>query len=325
MKYRKIPGIDKALSALTYGTPWTATKAQTRAEAFRSYDLAWEAGFRCFDTAHSYGEGEETLGLWLTDRKHRSEAVLLDKGCNPGQQGSPDVMSAATIREQLTQSLQRLKTDCVEIYVLHRDDASVPVDEIIEELNQLKKEGKLLIFGASNWTFERIQTANAFAQAHGLESFSAFSPAYSLAEYIRDPWGGSVALSGEAAEPYRNWLKENRMPVFCYSSLGRGYLSGKFRTDSEKPIEECIGKGSILEYDAPVNRARLSRAEKLAEEKGVSVSQICLAWLLKQPLELFPIVAPTSEAHIADNVAALDIDLTDAECEWLEKGCDHEL
>ena len=122
MNYRKIPGIDKPLSALTYGTPWTATKAQTRAEAFESYDLAWEAGFRCFDTAHSYGEGEETLGLWLSDRKHRSEAVLLDKGCNPGQQGSPDVMSAATIRAQLDQSLRRLRTDCVELYVLHRAD-----------------------------------------------------------------------------------------------------------------------------------------------------------------------------------------------------------
>ena len=323
MNYRKIPGIDNPLSALTYGTPWTATKAQTRAEAFKSYDLAWEAGFRCFDTAHSYGEGEETLGLWLSDRKHRSEAVLLDKGCNPGQQGSPDVMSAATIRAQLDQSLRRLRTDCVELYVLHRDDPSVPVEEIIGELNRLQKEGKLLKFGASNWTFERIQAAGACAKAQGLESFSAFSPAYSLAEYIRDPWGGSVALSGEAAEPYRSWLRENRMPVFCYSSLGRGYLSGKFRTDGTKPIEECIGKGSILEYDAPVNRARLSRAEQLAKEKGTSVSQICLAWLLKQPMELFPIAAPTSEAHIADNVKALDLTLTEDECHWLEKGQNH--
>ena len=75
-----------------------------------------------------------------------------------------------------------------------------------------------------------------------------------------------------------------------------------------------------MEYDAPVNRSRLARAERLAAEKGVSVSQICLAWLLKQPLEIFPIVAPTSAAHIADNAAALDIDLSENECRWLEEG-----
>ena len=320
MKYRYLPGIDNPLSALTYGTPWTATKEQTRQEAFLSYDLAWEAGFRTFDTAHSYGLGEETLGLWLSSRKRRNEAVILDKGCNPGQGGSPDVMSASLIREQIEQSLIRLRTDRVEMYVLHRDDPNVPVDGIVDELNRLRTEGKLIRFGASNWTFARIQEANAYAAACGLESFSAVSPAYSLAEYISDPWGGSVALSGASQQQYRNWLRETRMPVFCYSSLGRGYLSGKFRTDGDKPIEECIGRGSILEYDAPVNRARLARAEQLAKEKDASVSQICLAWLLKQPLELFPIVAPTCEAHIRDNVKALDIRLTDSECAWLKGG-----
>lgn len=325
MKYKFLTGIDKPLSTLTYGTPWMATKVSTRADAYRSYDLAWDAGFRCFDTAHSYGEAEETLGLWLADRKHRDEAVILDKGCNPGQVGSPDIMSAATIREQITRSLKRLKTDHVELYLLHRDDVSVPVDEIIEELNRLRREGKLLRFGASNWTFERIKAADAYAQAHGLKSFSAVSPAYSLAEYIHDPWGGSVALSGTAAKTYREWLRISRIPVFCYSSLGRGYLSGKFRTDGERPIDECIGKGSIMEYDAPVNRARLARAERLAAEKRVSVSQICLAWLLRQPLEIFPIVAPTSKAHIADNAAALDIDLSENECRWLEEGETNEL
>ncbi|MBR7040587.1 MAG: aldo/keto reductase [Clostridia bacterium] len=320
MKYRFIDGIDKPLSFLTYGTPRTATDSRTRKEAFESYDLAWEAGFRTFDTAHSYGEGEETLGLWLRDRGHRDEAVILDKGCNPGQHGSPDVMSAALIRQQIEQSLLRLKTDRVELYVLHRDDPSVPADGIIYELNRLKREGKLIRFGASNWTLERISAANNYASAHGLDGFSAVSPAYSLAEYIHDPWGGSVALSGEQQAEYRNWLMRERIPVFCYSALGRGYLSGKFRTDGGAPIEDCIGKGSIMEHDAPVNRARLARAEKLAAEKGAGVAQVCLAWLLKQPFDIFPIVAPSGSEHIAEIAAALDIELTQDECEWLLKG-----
>lgn len=317
MLYATLSGIDKPLSRLTYGTPVTATREATRDEAFKSYDLAWEAGFRTFDTAHSYGCGEETLGLWLASRGHRQETVILDKGCNPGQNGSDDVFSAQTVREQLEMSLRRLRTDHVELYILHRDDPARPVDEIVEALNRLKREGKVLRFGGSNWTLPRLQAANAYAAANGLEGFTAVSPAYSLAEYLRDPWGGSVSISGDAQRPFRDWLGTQGIPVFCYSSLGRGYLSGKFRTDGDQPIEACIGEGTILEYDGPSNRARLARAEKLAAEKGCAVSTVCLAWLLRQPLELFPIVAPSSREHIAEAVAALALALTDVECAWL--------
>lgn len=317
MIYAMLEGIDKPLSRLTYGTPGSATRTDLRAEAFHSYDLAWEAGFRTFDTANSYGAGEETLGAWLASRGLRNQAVILDKGCNPGQNGSTDRFSAATIRSQVEESLRRLQTDHVELYILHRDDPTVPVDEIVEELNRLHKEGKILRFGGSNWTLERLLQVEAYAQQHQLESFTAVSPAYSLAEYIRDPWGGSVALSGKDRESFRAWLHENRLPVFCYSSLGRGYLSGKFRTDGNTPIEQCLRQGPILEYDAPVNRARLARAEQLAEQKHCTVSHICLAWLLKQPMNLFPIVAPTSEEHIRDNAEALNLPLSDAEAEWL--------
>lgn len=317
MKYRNLYGIDKPLSILTYGTPGNATKEETRREAFHCYDLAWEAGFRTFDTGYSYGCGEETLGAWLSSRHHRNEAVILDKGCNPGMAGSTDIFCAQTIRDQVEKSLLRLRTDHVELYILHRDDSSIPVDEIVEELNRLHQEGKVIRFGGSNWTLDRIREANAYANAHGLEPFSVVSPAYSLAEYIHDPWGGSVALSGHAQAEYRQWLGETGTPVFCYSSLARGYLSGKFRTDGVKPMEECIWEGTIKEYDAPENRARLARAERLADKKGCAVSTVCLAWLLHQPMELFPIITPSGRAHIQENVAALDLQITDRECEWL--------
>ena len=321
MKYRMLEGIDKPLSALTYGTSGPAFMGgEYRDAAFRIYDLAWEAGFRTYDTAHSYGAGEETLGAWLSSRGHRSEAVILDKGCNPGQKGCDDVFSAQTVREQLEESLRKLQTNHVELYILHRDDPSVPVDAIVEELNLLKKEGKVLRFGGSNWTMERVIAANTYAEAHGLTGFTVVSPAYSLVEYIHDPWGGSVALSGAAQQPYRDWLTQNQMPVFCYSSSARGYLSGKFRTDGTKPIEDCIRPEPIMEYDAPVNRARLQRAEKLAAEKGCQVPQIGLAWLLHQPVNLFPIVSPTSPDHITDNVKALELSLSDEECSWLLDG-----
>ena len=318
MTYKRIDGIDKDLSALTYGTPWPATRPQTRKEALRCYDMAWEAGFRTFDTAHSYGCGEETLGEWLASRGVRDEAVILDKGCNPGQKESADVFCAATVREQAEESLRRLRTDRVELYILHRDDPSVPVGGIVEELNRLKDEGRILRFGGSNWTMERVLEANAYAASHGLEGFSAVSPAWSLAEYVRDPWGGSVSLSGEGRKPYRDWLRHTQIPVFCYSSLGRGYLSGKFRTNGAKPIEECIAQAPITEYDSPDNRSRLARADALAETKGCTVSGVCLAWLLQQGLNVFPIVAPTGEEHIRADAEVACMRLTPEELTFLD-------
>ena len=319
MQYKTIAGIRKSLSALTYGTPGSAFGGYEE-DAFRSYDLAWDAGFRTFDTAHSYGAGEEILGKWLASRGHRNDAVILDKGCNPGQKGSNDIFSAETIRTQLEESLRKLQPDHVELYILHRDDPSVPVDAIVEELNRLQKEGRILAFGGSNWRFDRVLAANAYAEVHGLVGFAAVSPAYSLLDYEHDPWGGSVSLAGDAQKDYRAWLQQTQLPVFNYSSLGRGYLSGKFRTDGGKPIEECLHPAPIMEYDGPVNRARLARAEQLAQEKDCTVSQIGLAWLFAQPLNLFPLVSPSSEAHIRDNVEALNIHLTEEERSWLLNG-----
>lgn len=322
MKYKVMEGIQQPLSTLVFGASYAAVVGKTE-EAMKIYDMAWEAGFRTFDTAHSYGNCEAVLGEWLKSRNHRSEAVILDKGCNPGQKGGaePDEgLNAKTIRSQLEMSLQRLQTDHVELYVLHRDDPGVSVDETIEILNELKKEGKLLKFGGSNWTFKRVLEAQEYAARHGLEGFSAVSPAFSMVQYMQDPWGGSVALSGDAQADYRAWLAANQLPVFAYSSLARGYLSGRFMPDSGRPIEECLYSAPIIEYDCPENRARLLRAKALGEELGYSVAQIALAWLVHQPMNIYPLVTPTTLPHMMDNAQALEIELTPAQCRWLENG-----
>ena len=322
MKYKVIEGIDKPLSTLVFGASYAAVVGN-KDDAFKIYDMVWEAGFRTFDTAHSYGNCEAVLGEWLESRNYRSEAVILDKGCNPGQKGGTEPgegLNAQTIRSQLEMSLKRLRTDHVELYVLHRDDPSVPVDETVEILNELKKEGKLLKFGGSNWTFKRVLEVQAYADQHGLEGFSAVSPAFSMARYIQDPWGGSVALSGDEQADYRAWLAANQMPVFAYSSLARGYLSGKFRPDGDRPIEECLYSAPIIEYDSPDNRERLLRARALGEELGLTVPQIALAWLVHQPQNIYPLVTPTTLPHIMDNARALDIQLTPAQIKWLATG-----
>lgn len=322
MQYRKLEGIGPKVSRLVYGTAGAVCRSPE--EAYDCLEYAFSRGFTVFDTAHSYGPSEENIGYWLSRSSHREEIVLFDKGFNPNQTYDSvcDAFSPDTIRAQLRMSLRRLGTDYVDFYVLHRDDPSCPFEVIIDVLNELREKGMLKRFGASNWTMERVIAANHYASAHGMEGFSVLSPGFSIMPLVKDPCGGSVTLSGENSHAFRDWLAETGMPVFPYSSLARGYVSGRFRTDEERPIGEVLNPLTIAEYDCPENRALLGRVETLARERGCAVSTVALAWLLKQPMELFPITSPTGEKHITEAIAALELDLSDEDMHFLAGGRD---
>ena len=321
MKLVQFAGIPQKGSRLVYGTGVPATWNDDRGYAFETLDLAWEAGFRTFDSANRYGHAEENLGAWMEARGVRDRLVLHDKGCNPGENGSTDVMSGESIRAFVEESLRRLRTDHLDFYLLHRDDESVPVGEIIETFNALREEGKITRFGGSNWRMHRIQEANQYAKDHGLTGFTAVSPCYNIGEYVSDPFGGSIALTGsEESERYRAWLAEqNDIVISTYSALGRAFFSGKYRTDGDQPIEACMSPQPIQEYGRKDNYARLARMEQFGRERGLSVAQVSIAWLVSQPLYVYPIVSPTG-AHIQEIVDAADVVLTQEEVNWLKNG-----
>lgn len=319
MIYTELENCNKKASRLVYGTGNTPIMGEDVGAAKECIQTAYDCGFTIFDSAYAYGHAEKNFGHWLAQTGNRENVIIFDKGCNPGQDGSEDVMSDELIRRQNAESLDRLQTDYVDFYVLHRDEPEYPVEKVIDVLNELKDDKKIRKFGVSNWTLPRIIEANAYAKTHGLEGFSVLSPAYSMVDFVSDPWGRSVALSGEANREMREWYENQEMPVFPYSSLARGYLSGKFRTDVDKPIEECLWWAPIQEYDCEENRVILARAEKMAREKDVTVSQIALAWLLHQPMDIYPIVSPSSEKHMLDNIAALHLSLTKEEIDWLHR------
>lgn len=318
--YQTFEGIQKQVSRLVYGTGIPLITGDDKEMAFACLDRAWQCGFRTYDTAHTYGNAEKFLGEWMLRRGNRDQIVLIDKGCNPGQIGYEETFSAATIRSQVKESQYRLQTDHFEFYLLHRDDETKPVDEIVEVLNELKAQGVMTYFGVSNWRQKRIQEANQYALEHGLIGFTAISPSFSLADLSNDLWGGSITLSGEENLGFRSWLEKNQMPVFNYSSLARGYLSGRYDPNGGKAIEECLHEIPIREYDSPQNRERLRRAFSLAKEKNCTPTQICLAWVLGQKMNLFPIVSPSSLKHMEENVKAFEIPMSDHELCWLETG-----
>ena len=318
MRYTKLKDIDKRASALVYGTVASVAQGDCQ-KAFEDLDLAWQAGFRTFDTAHAYGNAEETFGKWIESRGVRDELILLDKGFNPRENGSPDVYGAKTLREQIEMSLIRLRTDYLDLYILHRDDPAYPVDEIVEVLNEYHDRGIIKRFGGSNWTMERIQEANRYAEEHSMIGFSVCSPGFSLAVLQNDPWGGSVTLTGPQNDRFRRWLKETNMPVLNYSSLGRGYVSGKYNPDRDPDIQKVLPYGPIAEYDCDENRERLRRLFKLAEQKKLTPAQIALAWVLHQDLNIFPIIAPTGR-HVSELADIEEVSLTEDEVSWLLKG-----
>lgn len=312
MKYSTLDKIDKKASRLIYGTNGYMAGSDENA-AIDNLDMAWSLGFTIFDTANSYGNSERNIGAWMQKRGLRDKVVLLDKGCNPGQKGSPDVMSPQLLYDQTAESCRRLQTDYLDLYVLHRDDPAHPVEPIIDTLNDLVSRGVICRFGASNWTRQRIAEANAYAAANGMEGFTVADPSFSLAETVGDPWGGSVTLCGADHQEDRQWYLKQKMPIFSYSSLGRGFFSGKYRTDNGVSIESCLPAHTIAEYDSPVNRRRLAAAEKIAAERGASVSQVCLAYLLNLELDVYPIINPSREAHMIENIGAFEIKLTQDE------------
>lgn len=318
MQYTHLDNIAPAVSRLVYGA--AAPTLRSPEEAYDCFEEAFSYGFTMFDTANSYGDSEKNMGYWLARSGRRDKVVIHDKGFNPNQHygAHVDEFSARTIREQVALSLERLQTDYIDIYTLHRDDPACDPAEIIEELNAQKAAGRILRFGASNWTLERLIRANEYAKAHGLEGFTVFGPAYSLATLANDPWGGSVAASGEKNAPFRKWLSESGMPVIPYSSLARGFMSGRYNTASGIPIEEALPAGTRAEYNVPENIAILKRAEETAAKHGCSVSAVALKWLLSRPMNILPLIAPTGKKHIEEALSALTLELTKAEMEYLK-------
>ena len=230
-RYGKIQGLEKPVSRMIFGTaigPMIEGKS-----ADELLDAALVKGINTFDTARGYGRAEESLGGWMKRRDNREQVVVISKCGNCDSDGSVCV-NRKVIERELAESLQALQTNYIDIYLLHRDDPKTPVSEMIDTLNKLQKEGKIKIFGVSNWTHERIEEANRYAKEHQLQGFSVSSPHFGLAEQVADPWGGDcVTITGKQNEAARNWYRDNQMPIIAYSSLARGLMAGKIKSSQE--------------------------------------------------------------------------------------------
>jgi aryl-alcohol dehydrogenase-like predicted oxidoreductase len=316
MQYGAIPGIAKPVSRLVLGT--MIISAQEPERSFALLDAVLEMGGKALDTAHVYagGNSERCIGQWMHARGNREQMVIISKGCH--HNADRKRVTPFDLAADLHDSLARLQTDYVDIYLLHRDDTSLPVGPIVEALNEQWHAGRIRAFGGSNWTHERIRAANDYATAHGLRPFTASSPNYGLAEQVLDPWGpGCVTLSGPQNAASRSWYQDNQMPVLAYSSLGRGFFSGRITPENFEETKGSLDKACLTAYCHDVNFRRLERAMALARARSATVPQVALAYILNSPLNVFPLVGAATGEEFAQNLAALDLSLDAGERAWL--------
>lgn len=318
MKYGHVPGVEKRVSRLVQGTIPVGTKKLE--ESFALLDAVVEQGGTTFDTAHVYGSGdnERAFGQWIAERKNREEVVILAKGCHHNQDRKR--VTPFDIAADLHDSLARMNVDYVDLYVLHRDDPSVPVGPIVEALNHWKNEGLVRAFGGSNWSHERISAADEYAVEHGLTPFSATSPNFSLADQIKPPWPECITISGPANEAARRYYMETQIPVFAWSSLAGGFFSGRLTRDNTSTFEDYFMKLAVDCYASEENFRRLDRVKVMATKKDATIPQIAMAWVMSRGLNLFALVGCNNGHEFAQNAAALEIELTEEESNWLDQG-----
>lgn len=316
MNHRLLGCTDLNVSPLCYGTVAFGTTAKGDA-LLALYDQFRAAGGNFFDTAHCYcfwidgahGASERALGACIRQRGDRDRVVIATKGGHPDagpQYRRPaDYLAAPVIAQDITESLERLGTDRIDLYWLHRDAPRVPVSDIIETLNAEIARGRIRYLGASNWTTDRIAAANQHAQQRGLHGFVASQPRWSLAQ--PNPVKDSTNLALREAD--RLWHIQSQIAVIPYSPTACGY----FASDGARARDQ---------YENPRNRERLQRAKTLAASLGATPNQIALAYLLNQPFPVIPILGTANPAHLQDALAATTIPLTPAHLTWLRDGGD---
>ncbi len=298
-----ISGLDKPVSRLVTG----CDNQTTMPHAAVMFDHFFEAGGTAFDTAHLYGDGimERLLGAWMANHNIRDECVIIGKGAH-----TPNCRPDA-IEPQLLESLDRLQTDSVDIYCLHRDNLSIPVGEFVDALNAQVDAGRIRLFGGSNWTLVRLKAANEYATQNGLQGFSTLSNQYSLARMVNPVWAGCYAAS---TPDFQEFLTETQMPLFPWSSQARGFFTPRAHPDLRQDQE------LVNAFYAEDNFERQARAKELAEKFGCNPVEIALAYVLHQPFPTFPLIGPRTLAELRSSIKAARIELSPEDISYLFRG-----
>lgn len=315
MNYRRLGTTGMNVSALclgtmTYGSPqwreWVLEEQASRPFIKQALD----AGINFFDTAdiYSLGESERVVGKALLDYAQREDMVIATKVFNPMGEGPNNRgLSRKHIMAAIDSSLQRLGTDHVDLYQIHRWDYNTPIEETMEALHDVVKAGKARYIGASSmyaWQFSKAQYT---AQMHGWTRFATMQPMYNL------------VYREEEREMFPLCIDQG-VGIIPWSPLARGILAGKTvqgkgGESTRAKTDENTRKWRLgSDIDQPVIEA----LRKVAVERGATMAQVSLAWVISNTAVTAPIIGASKPGHIEDAIAALELTLSDDEKAALE-------
>jgi 1-deoxyxylulose-5-phosphate synthase len=277
-------------------------------DAVPFFRQALDLGITFWDTANGYNSGtsEETVGRALKELTRRDDIVVATEVYFPVHDGpGGSGLSRKAIMEQIDASLTRLGTDYVDLYQIHRFDPETPVEETMEALHDVVKAGKARYIGASSmfaWRFAKLQHVAAL---NGWTKFVSMQDQYNLIQ------------RGEELEMF-GLLADQGVGSIPWSPLAQGVVTRPWGDRNTNRGERGVDR-----FDRPLwldtDRAIIDAVQRISEARGVSMAQVALAWVLKNPVVDAPIVGVTKQHHLVDAVAALDLELTDDEVIALEE------
>ncbi|WP_062049098.1 aldo/keto reductase family protein [Bacillus sp. JCM 19034] len=302
MKYRRVGNSGLKISELGLGSWLTYGTASEQEAADACIKKAFESGINFFDTANAYnrGAGEEALGSALKPYR-RSDYVLSTKVFFPMGEGANDRgLSRKHIIEQCEASLKRLNVDYIDIYFCHRYDDETPTEETLRALNDLVTQGKILYAGVSEWSAAQIKEGSGISRRLNLHPLIANQPIYNMFErYIED----EVLKVSE----------EEGIGQIVFSPLAQGVLTGKYKPGAKIPKNSRAANehvnGVINSYLQENVLECVQELDGVAQGLGISLAQLSLAWVLRQPGVSSALIGASRPEQIEENIKAVQVEL----------------
>ena len=308
MQYRKLGRNGPNVSAIGLGC-MSIGIADTYTSSVRSDDdavalihHALKLGITMLDTADIYGNSERQVGQALAGRRDRVLLATKFGFTTPATAAERSINGSANyVKQACDASLQRLGVDSIDLYYLHRVDSQVPIEETVGAMSKLVQEGKVKHLGLSEPSVATLR------RAHKVHPIAAVQSEYSL--WSRDPEDELLPA-----------LQELGVALVAYSPLGRGFIAGRFRSiDDLAPDDWRRSNPRFQGENFAKNLALVDHVKRLAEERDCTPAQLALAWLLNRYDNVIPIPGTSSKARLEENVAAVDIELSDEDLEQIEQ------
>ncbi len=312
MEYRHLGRAGVKVSAISLGSWLTYGNAVEQQTAIDCIHRAYESGVNFFDTANAYnrGEAEKVVGSALKDYTRDSyflaTKVFFPMGEGPNDHG----LSRKHITEQCHASLKRLGTDYIDLYQCHRYDTETPIDEVLRALDDLVRQGKVLYVGVSEWTAAQITDAVHTAHERNFDKIVSNQPIYNmLTRYIEQE---IIPLS-----------EREGIGQVVFSPLAQGVLTGKYKPGQQPEQDSRAGNKEVNNFMTHMMNDRTLEAvqnlQTLANEGGYKLSQLALAWVLRQKNVSSAIIGASRPAQVDENIKAVDITLTDEDLKRIDQ------